>query len=161
MIECKIEQFHDELIDAVLEGFVNITQAVRKTLETLLRGIGNTIETSDLDTYTDLVSLEAFEWNATVQLVRAGTDLAWDKIWPMLADRQAVLRLVYFSVDYRLKEFQNGKKHTTHVKVTITFLEYQARFNQRRWQQFWRDLNRSDYAPAKAFVHKSTLKVPF
>lgn len=74
----------------------------------------------------------------------------------------AVLLLIWFSVDHKLVEFQKGKKKVTHVKVTIRYLEWEARFNQREWLKHWAEVNsHEEYALAKAFVHNNTTRVRF
>lgn len=71
VIECKIEEFHSELIDAVVGGFTNVTDAVRKALETVLESLGKTIESTTLDTYRELVTIDDYRWNAPLKLVAA------------------------------------------------------------------------------------------
>lgn len=79
----------------------------------------------------------------------------------MFADRHAVLRLIFFTVDHAFKEFQQSKRHATSIRVSIRYLEWDGRFNQRLWRSF-RDTNRlnmADYASAKRFVKDHTIRV--
>lgn len=70
-IECKTSQFHTQLLEAVLQGFVGVVPAVLQALEGILQSLAKTIEQSASNSDTKTIVCERYEYIPEAKMIRS------------------------------------------------------------------------------------------
>ncbi|KAH7011146.1 hypothetical protein EDB80DRAFT_891026 [Ilyonectria destructans] len=115
-IECEVPEFHTKLIQAVLEGFVNVTPGIILALEKILESLRLTLGQS------------ASSEDRTIVFQRYVHTPENDRI-------RSYVRIISFAVNDSIKNVQNLKKTETHVRCTIQYNNYEAFFNDGIWDE--------------------------
>jgi hypothetical protein len=75
-IECASNEFHPELIKAVLAGFVGVTPSVILALEGILESLSNTISQSKSSSENKAIVCERYEYIPEANVIRSCKDSA-------------------------------------------------------------------------------------
>ena len=73
-IECKVTDFHAELIKAVLAGFVGATASVIQALEGILDSLRRTIQKSTSNSENKTIVCERYEYLPQANMIRSCKD---------------------------------------------------------------------------------------
>ena len=134
VVEREVKEFHTQLIEAVLSGFVGISATIVVALEGILQSLAKTVSESSSSSDNKTVVCERYEYIPQADVIRSCINPAWWKL-QALSDRQADVRIVFFSITESMKNVQSSKKTEKHVKCTIEFNQYEAVFNQKLWKK--------------------------
>lgn len=61
-IDCKADDFHAELIRAVLDGFVTVTPAICEALESILQPLGRAISETNQSNENKMIACSRYEY---------------------------------------------------------------------------------------------------
>ncbi|KAK0642536.1 hypothetical protein DIS24_g8939 [Lasiodiplodia hormozganensis] len=141
-ITCNVKDFHTELIKAILDGFVGISEGIRNAVEKILDSLRRTISSSEKSSQRKMIVCERYEYISQTDQIRS------------------YVRLVSFSVTESVKNVQNAKKTETFVTCEIDYNEYEATFNQRLWEKVAADIEEVKKKAAKELVDNETVDCP-
>lgn len=70
-IECNVNDFHTELIQAILEGFVGTSTAIVQALESILDSLRRTISVSSSSSQNKMIVCERYEYLSVADEIRS------------------------------------------------------------------------------------------
>ena len=158
-IECKVVDFHTELLKAVLAGFVGITAANLVALEGILKSLAQTISQSTTMSETRTIICERFENVPETDIITSCMSHAWRKL-QALADKWADIRVVSFYVNDSMRNVQNAKKTEQRVKCTIEYNEYEAMFQRKMWERISQQIDGDQKKATDEFLKNQTVDCP-
>jgi len=138
-IACETNQFHTDLIKAVLEGFVDVTPSVFKALEAILDSLSKTVEVSTGNDETRTIICEKYQYIPEADVIKS------------------YVRIISFHVSDKMKEVHKAKTDSKTVTCDINYVEYEAEFNRTKWQDAAKDLKESEKKATADFVKQSTI----
>ncbi|KAH9993908.1 hypothetical protein F4779DRAFT_608394 [Xylariaceae sp. FL0662B] len=118
-IQCNINEFHSELINAILAGFVDVGPGFLRTLEKILDSLRRTVAQTTSGSRTSTLIGHRYDYVPGVNVIRPS------------------MRVVSFSVTDSIKHIQTSKSTETEIKCTIEYTEYAALFNESIWELAW------------------------
>ncbi|KAI0836851.1 hypothetical protein F5Y06DRAFT_298085 [Hypoxylon sp. FL0890] len=141
-IECKTTEFHTELIKAILLGFVNVTPSVILALEGILESLRLTIQQSSSNSENKTIVCERYEYLPQADAIKS------------------YIRVISFSVTNSMRNVQNAKKTSKLIKCTIDYNDYEALFNQNKWNDAAAKIDEEQKKAAEDFVKQETVNCP-
>ncbi|OTA65972.1 hypothetical protein K449DRAFT_458016 [Hypoxylon sp. EC38] len=141
-IDCKVTDFHAELIKAVLAGFVGVTPSVIKALEGILESLRLTISQSHSNSENKTIVCERYEYISQADVIRS------------------YVRVVSFSVTDSMRNVRNAKKAERWVKCKIEYNDYEASFNHNKWKDASDKISEEQKKAAEDFVKEQTVDCP-
>ncbi|KAI1412727.1 hypothetical protein F5Y13DRAFT_189928 [Hypoxylon sp. FL1857] len=141
-IKCKVSDFHAELIKAVLLGFVGVTAGVVRALEGILESLRLTIQQSSSNSENKTIVCEHYEYIPQADAIKS------------------YVRVISFSVTNSMKNVQNAKKTEREIKCTIDYNDYEADFNQKRWDDAAAGIDAEQKKATDDFIKKQTVDCP-
>ena len=72
-IECATSEFHTQLLEAVLSGFVGVVPAVVTALEGILKSLSKTVEQSSSNTDSKTILCEHYDYIPEADVIRSCT----------------------------------------------------------------------------------------
>lgn len=138
-IECKVQDFHTDLIKAVLQGFVDVTPSILKSLEKILDSLRLSIKQSSSSGQSRTIVCERYEYIPQANVIKS------------------YVRIISFSVTESIKNVQNAKKTESHVKCAIDYNNYEAVFNQKLWMEEAKNIEEEQKKAADDFRKKQTI----
>ncbi|KAF2135615.1 uncharacterized protein K452DRAFT_303423 [Aplosporella prunicola CBS 121167] len=142
IIECRVEEFHGELIRAVLAGFVGVNARTIEALETVLKSMTKTIEQSSGEAMNKMIACERYEYIRQSDTVRS------------------FVRLVSFAVTQSMRQVSRAKQTSSWVRCTIDYNDYEAGFNRSMWQRSKELIHEQQMKEMEDFINESTVDIP-
>ncbi|BAE55456.1 hypothetical protein F9C07_399 [Aspergillus flavus] len=141
-IECSTSEFHTQLLEAVLQGFVGVVPAVLQALEGILKSLAKTVEQSTTNTDSKTVVCERYEYIPEADVIRS------------------YVRLISFTVTDSMRNVEKAKKTERRVKCTIAYNEYEAVFNRKLWDANSEQIEAEQKKAADEFRKQQTVDCP-
>ncbi|KAE8356260.1 hypothetical protein BDV28DRAFT_127289 [Aspergillus coremiiformis] len=141
-IECQTSEFHFQLLDAVLAGFVGVTPVILQALEGILKSLAKTVDQSVSNTDSKTIVCERYEYVPEVDLIRS------------------YVRLVSFTVTDSMRNVEKAKSSERLVTCTIDYNEYEATFNRKLWGEASDKIEDEQKKVAEDFVDQGTVDCP-
>lgn len=138
-IECDVREFHTELIQAVLKGFVGVSGNIFKALEAILESLRLSINQSSSTGQSRTIVCERYEYIPQADVIRS------------------YVRVISFSITENIKHVNNAKKTEHRVKCSIDYSNYDAVFNQKLWAEEAKEINEEQKKAAEEFRKKQTI----
>ncbi|KAK3995734.1 hypothetical protein QBC44DRAFT_304931 [Cladorrhinum sp. PSN332] len=140
-IYCDTADFHRELVTAVLEGFIMVRSSVVKALEHILNSMRKTLTETETEVKQSTILFTRHEYEEHTDSIRS------------------YVRLIHFSVTEEIRNISRVKSSVQKVKCEISYLDYEARFDEVQWQAAEASIDGVMKQAASDFVKQQTVDV--
>lgn len=141
-INCHTTEFHTELVNNVLKGFVQVTPHILEAVEEILRSLSHSSAETTTGSESKAIICERYEYISQTKTIKS------------------YIRVISFAITKSISDINNAKKTERRVACTFQYNDYEANFDNRLWKEIEPDILEHQKKAARDFIKMQTVDCP-
>ncbi|KPM37965.1 hypothetical protein AK830_g8589 [Neonectria ditissima] len=155
-IQCNAADFHTQIAQNALDGFVSVTPTNVQALEGLFTSLRLEISHSFEPNSTKTIICQRYQYISEIDVIRS-CEKQWTAFNEVITKSSSDIRVISFNITRDMKNVNDTKGTERRITCELEYNEYEAAFNESMWNQTSQDIDGAQKTLADALRKQQTV----